>query len=201
MSRLLTTHYRRHSGIPPGRGSLPPKNGFTLIEVIVTVVVLSIITLLTAVAFPEVRTNQALIQSERQIQSLLRIAQQQALDEVRAPDCLNQAGGNVEAEKRCSDIGVAFKENIAVTFADTSDDDEYSESQDFEIAEVKLSAPVTGGDNWQSFLFEATPPDVALFANSTQLLGDTPSRIGISVGDASRTLLIYPYGQVERSSE
>lgn len=179
------------------------QSGLTLIEMIVAISVLSIVTALIVVAFPVVRSQQALISAEQQIRSLVRQAQQRALEEVRDDSCIAQVGE--ENQRLCSDVGVALHENRIFLFADTQNDDrctmESRECVDYIIDEQILHEPVTVEGNGISFVFEAVPPTIVMYVDGQTLEDDTPGEFELRAGQATRTIQIYRYGQVERGSE
>lgn len=181
--------------------------GFTLLEVVVTIVILSIITLLVTSAFPEARSAQALLLARQQLRSIFQKAEQQALQEIRDENCLQRVKNNPDytLQKRCSDIGVALQGSTALLFADTEDDNQYTEGQDYLLSTLSLPAGVkvtqadgTDLSTWQSFLFEATPPTIDLYVNQTLLPGNQQAPIALQAGRRSALLNVNRYGRLEQ---
>lgn len=168
--------------------------GYTLLEVIVTIVIIGIITLVVTTAFPTIRTQQSLLRAERQIQSLVRDVQQRASNEIREDECLDQFN-QIEDERRCSDVGLHIQNDQIILFSDTIDDDIFT-SEDFRIDNQTLSVPTTI-EQPTTFLFEATPPTTTLYINGAALPPNDTYPFILRSGSVQKNLLMYPYGQIE----
>ena len=171
--------------------------GFTLIEVVVTMAILSALVTLLTVGYPTTRDNQALQLAQQQLQFLVRDAQQQALNEEREEECLNQFSPDDAEQRRCSDVGLSFRDQIVIMFADTSGDDliyDAGAGGDYVITSQELSATVASQD---SLLFIAQPPTIRLLVNGAELVGE-PARLTLTAGEQKANLVIGKYGQVER---
>lgn len=173
--------------------------GFTLVEMAVIMAIIGIMTLLVAFAFPAVRTNQALLQAQQTFQTELRSAQQQALNELRAEECLAAAGEEEDADLHCSDIGVALVGRNLIIFADTSEADENrKDDDDYILREIELPAAASVD---QSFLFQATPPNVYLFSDGTVVPPQGKIAVSFVSNDQVRNLQVGPFGQIEVTNE
>ena len=173
------------------------QRGFTLLEAIVTISIIVIITYLVLAAFPVARSQQALLRAENQFQNHLRIAQTEALNEVRSAECLDRVGPSPTDQKRCSDIGVYVAGNMLTRFADISDDNLYT-SADFQLEMLELPANVTVQAD-RTFLFEATPPNITLYANGVVVTPDVAGDATFRAGAGDIALTVSPYGHVGRS--
>ncbi len=167
--------------------------GFTLLETAVVLAIMGILSAIVLTGWPAARQHQALLLATEQVQTMVRTAQQKALNEDRPQACLDQA----VVQKNCSDVGVAVKDNNIVIFADSNNPDanQYEEGagKDFLIEKQTLPLGVTGPTAWQSFIFEATPPNI-------ELKDAGPSKtkkLTLQSGSSTRTLTIKNYGQVE----
>lgn len=67
--------------------TLPAKNGFTLLEIIITISITSILFVLAIPSYRGFQANQELIQAKDNLKSDLRFAQSQALAGIKAPSC------------------------------------------------------------------------------------------------------------------
>ncbi len=174
------------------------QRGFTLVESMVIIAIISILSLLSAAALPRARASQQLTVSGQQLQALFNGAQQQSLDEVRTEPCLVIAGGDAAREKACSNIGVGIQGTSAVVFADLDGSRTYQAPTDFLIATHTLTAGSTNTepDYWQSFVFEATPPTVTLFADGIVVGPQTPALISLQAAAQRQSWAVYPYGRM-----
>lgn len=173
--------------------------GFTLLETVITVGILLILAGLITASWPRFRERQAILIAREQLQALFRQAQQQALNEDRDEKCLDTVEEEVFARRRCSDIGVALKEDKILIFADTDGNDNQYTDNDFIVEEHTLPAAVqTTEVDWQSFLFKGQPPSIELYDPKGFLVRSTrTASFTLKIGEASRVLYVSPYGQVE----
>ncbi|MEX1997890.1 MAG: prepilin-type N-terminal cleavage/methylation domain-containing protein [Candidatus Andersenbacteria bacterium] len=173
---------------------MPASSGFTLLEVVVTVVIIGIMITILTVAFPSTRDSQALLLAQQKIEFTLRDAQKRALQEERDPDCLLDNPGE---PARCSDVGVFIDGQTLLLFADTGDDaadQQYSPGIDYVIQQEELPAGVVAtGD--KSFLFLGQPPTIELLVDGAV---KNPGRFELKLGTTIVRLAVYPYGQLER---
>ncbi len=174
---------------------MSPHAGFTLLEVLVTLAIITIVTYVATIAFPIIREQEALVHARQVVSSALRTAQTQALNEERSPDCLARAGDSPLAAKECSDIGIFLQGENMIAFADTNDNNRY-DNQDFKISETSLPRPVTISAA-ASFLIEATPPNVTLWHNGVVI--PAGSHVSASLRARRRTLTfsVLLYGILE----
>lgn len=170
--------------------------GFTLLETAVVLAIMSILTGLVLVGWPRARQQQALLLATEQVQTMIRTAQQKALNEDRSAECLSGwVGSSPEEQRLCSDVGVVINGNEIIIFADTQDDDKYTpkiggDDPDFSIEKQTLPLGVIGDKVGQSFIFEATPPTIGLKTSH----GD---KLRLQSGEAAKTVTVKNYGQVE----
>lgn len=169
--------------------------GFTLLEVLVTLAIITIVTFMATLAFPIIREREALVNARQQISSALRAAQTQALNEQRRPDCLARVGDSPLAAKKCSDVGIFLQAEKLITFADTNDNNQY-DSQDFLESEGSLPRPVTvlGA---ASIVIEATPPNVAMWHNGRVVPAGSQVAVKLRAGRGTLPLSISSYGILE----
>lgn len=175
----------------------------TLVEAVVVVTILSILSTMTVVSFPVVRSHQDLISDAGQIEAVLRDAQLRALNEVRPDECVIQAGPEPEQQRLCSNVGVAVQSGKAVLFSDSSGDRAYTPAEDFEINEYVLKSQVSEANppQWRVFVFEADPPTIAVYENGAVVLpasseDQTPS-LTLQAGKQERKIFLQPYGIIE----
>lgn len=171
--------------------------GFTLLETAVVLAIMSILTGLILTGWPRARQQQALLLATEQVQTMVRTAQQKALNEDRSDACLATVPNTPEGKRLCSDIGVAIKNSDIRIFADTQEAavNKYNEQNntsagDFILEKQTLPLGVTSSSGWQEFVFEATPPTILLVGGPNKLLT-------LYSGNATKTVTIKNYGQVE----
>lgn len=171
--------------------------GFTLVEAVVIITIISILTALSVFALPEARHNQRLVTDSERIQAALRSAERYAINEVRTDECLEYVGNDSELRRRCSNVGIALQGKKLVTFADTTGNQTYTEGSDFLLSEQEISTELEGDGAWRSFVFEATPPTIYTYADGAIISPQISATITLRSGKQTRTLEIHPYGRVE----
>lgn len=164
----------------------------TLIEIVVSIAIISTISLLLLSAIPLIRSQQQLRVAASQIQSSLRVAQQAAFNEARPPACLEGAGEDKEKQRRCSDIGIAIRAGEIIQFADTQADNTFSKSGDYVISRDKFPAAVTVPD--KTWLFEASPPTITLTVDGITQAANKPASIVIKASSLTATVQVFAYG-------
>lgn len=169
--------------------------GLTLLEVIVTLVLITATTYLVASAFPIVREQQALQQAQQQLTAALRAAQIQALDEQRHPDCLERVGEAIRQQKLCSDLGVFLQDNQLRTFADIHDNNLF-DTDDFVLGNTSLPPSLTAATS-ASILFEATPPNTTTYLDGVLLTPTQPGTVTLRSPRRELSVTISAYGLVE----
>lgn len=169
--------------------------GLSLLEVMVTLVLITGTTYVVASAFPIVREQQALQQAQQQLTAALRAAQIQALDEQRHSDCLERVGAGIRQQKLCSDLGVFVDNNQLRTFADIQDNNRFDQS-DIVLSSTTLPASITGATP-TSILFEATPPNTTTYVNGVLVLPAQPATVTLRSRKRELSVTISAYGLVE----
>ena len=180
---LRITHYALRS------------RGMTLLEVVVSISIISIATALLLSALPLIRSQQQLKLAAAHLQSDLRRAQLGAINETRVPACLDEAGDNAAQKQRCSDIGITVQNNQVVEFADIDADGRYNEPTDFFLSREPLPGAVSVPA--KTWVFKASPPTSTLYVNGTVQLASQPDITIITAGSLKATLNTYAYGYVE----
>jgi prepilin-type N-terminal cleavage/methylation domain-containing protein len=167
-------------------------SGFTLLEVIVVVTIISLLTLIVTAALPAARAHQTLRLATQQVSDVFAQASHRALNEVRPESCTSRAS----QPKRCSDVGVALGNNQLILFADTTDPQwHYTAGQDEVLATIVLPTGVTAAT--QSFVFTATPPTLEVYADGKLIAGKQRIPLTLTSGDQPIALTVSAYGQVE----
>lgn len=166
--------------------------GFTLVEAVVTIAILSIITTIVLAAFPQVRDHQTLIAAEQQLRSYIRQAEQASFNQIRPEDCTNTLPE--EDHGLCSDTGIAIRGSEVILFADTlqKDVNQY-EQGDYVYNTLTLPSPARALAE-RTLLFEADPPGIILYVDG---VNQSPGRVELMAGSRSKLLTIHRYGQVE----
>lgn len=170
--------------------------GFTLIEVVVGIAIVSIITILTVTAFPFIRERQQVSLATQEFESALRRAQQLALFETRHPQCLQNVGSEAEKQRRCSDVGIVVDESELITYADTVSDDRYTPDEDFVLSRIPVPANVVVSA--KAFLFEASPPTITMFVDGEVRAAHQTETITITSGSVTANLVVSAYGFVNQ---
>ena len=175
-------------------------SGFTLLETVVTLGIISLFTTLVLVGWSATRDQQAIILSEQTLQSFLSRAQQQAFHEERSEACLKLYDENDDNKKRCSDVGVAVRDTTLRLFADTAGNDSRYTEDDFLLEEQTFPSGVRVPTlEWQSVLFRGVPPRLSLFGPfGTRIGGDEVVSLPLLARSTPVTIEISSYGHVER---
>lgn len=168
-------------------------SGFTLLEVVVVITILSLLTLIVTTALPTARAHQGLRLARQQVIDVFAQASHRALNEVRAEPCLGRAA----ERKRCSDVGVALRQNALILFGDTAEpqDWQYTPDQDEVFSTMALPAGVTVAS--QSFVFIATPPTVEVYAQGRLITPAQKIPLTLISGTTQASLAVSAYGHVE----
>lgn len=169
--------------------------GFTLLEIVVVVGIISAVTAYASLAYPSARDQQKIIMAEQILQSTMRETQQKAINEERDAGCVFDVGS--ADEKYCSDLGLHFNGSRIILFADThyANDNLYDAADDFELGTIALPDGVTiTGLN--SLIFQGIPPTVKMYADGTKI--DLTTTATIQIGNSFEQVTLGPYGQVSR---
>jgi len=188
--------------------------GYTLIEIITTVVMISILTMMVSRGYSEYRDSHRLTTAEQLVQSMAREALQMAMNEDRRHECsgsiacleysagINSSMNERDYSRLCSDVGIAFSGNtneimlIADVSAPASND--LTPDEDCLIKKVALPEGVTfANDNY--ILFEATPPaSISKYCKGSSSSNSCPDNgsVQLKSGKKSSDVWIAHYGQV-----
>lgn len=178
----------------------------TLLESAVVIVIIGILSVVSAVAFPIVRFRQMIASDAQQIEAAARQAQLLALNEERSEECLQKAGASEDLQRNCSNVGVAVRTGQLVLFSDFNGDQQYTIGQDVVIYDRELKSEIEGGGGeWEVFVFEATPPTISLYANgslipapsSNDAAVNPESIITLKAGRQQHVLSLHPYGIIQ----
>jgi prepilin-type N-terminal cleavage/methylation domain-containing protein len=182
-------------------------SGFTLIEIVVTVVIIASFSGIMLAAYPTLRVYQSTKAAKQLIQSELRTAQQRAIHRERGQNCLDTLESPALFD-RCSEIGLLFQAGqseviiMANSYYGDEDEDEdryrLSFPNDTELGRFELPDGVIAEQN-TSLLFIAKPPTVRLMTQQdisapTEVTQSTPLHI-TSHGEP-QTFYVLPYGQL-----
>lgn len=176
------------------------QTGFTLLEVVIVISIMTIVTYAVLTALPVARTNQQLTGDITALRSILTNAQQQAVNEIRSPDCLATVPSDADSQRRCSNIGVFIADNKVIQFADTSPDRIYTPGVDYILRESDQASGLKGGPDI-TILFEADPPTVVTYANGQVLGPKQKVSFTLAIKDTQRALTIGPYGIIENATK
>lgn len=177
------------------RMCLSKSRGFSVIEVLVIVSITALLAGLTWRTYPTIRAQQQLARAEQQLQSMLRRAAQEAVNEARQDTCLDEMKSTGQPEKLCSDMGLHLEADQMILFADTGapDDNRYEAGNDFLLTKEQLSAPDII-ETPTTFVFEAIPPILQLFVDGHAYT--TPVPITLKAGDTEQDYVVHAYGQL-----
>ncbi len=164
----------------------------TLIEIVVSIAIISTISLLLLSAIPLIRSQQQLRVAAAQIQSTLRVAQQSAFNESRPAACLESVGEDKEKQRRCSDIGIAIRSGEIIQFADTQSDNTFSKNGDYVISRDRFPTAVTVPD--KTWIFKASPPTIILIVDGITQPADKPASFTIKASSLTATIQVFAYG-------
>lgn len=169
--------------------------GLSLLEVLVTLTLVTLTTLLIGSAFPVIRERRALEQTKQQVTAAIRAAQIQALDEQRQTACLDRVGGELRQQKLCSDIGVFLAGGQLQTFADTHDNNQFDQD-DFLLGTAAFPNSITAAVP-ASLLFEATPPNIILYVNGTIIASGQTATVTFTGPFNQLPLTVSAYGLIQ----
>jgi prepilin-type N-terminal cleavage/methylation domain-containing protein len=183
--------------MPQSKKSPQANSGFTLIEIMVIIVIISIMTALLAVGFPVVQRQQQIKLTETTIVSQLKRAEQLALDETRDDACLQLLADQPQNQTRCSDIGVNIDNQTLTTYADIDGNDQFTPNHDYVLN--KIDVPTTVTLQSQDFLYHGAPPTIQAFVNGAGANLNAAVPMTMTVNNQSVSLTIFPYGYVQEN--
>ncbi|MEK7499307.1 MAG: hypothetical protein AAB649_01740 [Patescibacteria group bacterium] len=184
--------------------------GFSLIESLVIVSMISILSVMSLRAIPALRSHQELVTDTEKIRALILDARQRTLNQVRPADCLKELEKDHPTRATCSDVGVALQFGEIIEFSNTYtvgngalkyDWDGGSESttvRDHVIQRLKPVTRIKSGSP-TSLLFMGVPPTIELYRDGTKVNpGDESTKITLIASNGStRTITVYSSGTID----
>lgn len=176
-------------------------SGFSLIESITIIAIISILTAISVSALPAIRAHQTLVTDTEQIRSLLLDSKQRSLNQVRPEACVQKA----EDSRRCSDVGIAMTGGNIIQFADLLANTRYDE-KDYVIGTYPLQSVVVNSLSTNYLVFYGFPPSVDLYAGDDfpKLVQGLPNgvatillRAGEGKNKQERTLEVSSFGTID----
>lgn len=175
------------------------KEGFSLLEIVVVIGIMSVLTTVTVSALPIARSNQRLKNDIQQLRTLFSIVQQQALNEVRDQACLDQVGEDRQLQIRCSTVGVALDDYSATVFADLDGNWLFTPETDYVISQHALESQISAEK--QTIVFQAVPPSLYMVADGDPIAPSGSVLITLISGNDSRDVEVRPFGIVTMPEE
>lgn len=190
--------FERVQGLPREATSgytLVAKWGFSLVESLVIISIISILTSISLVALPAARAHQQLVSDTELIRSLLLDSKQRALNQVRPEECVKFVAEVVRPQ--CSDVGIDLSVPGKVThFADTVTTGKYN-AGDYQIATHNISTAVTP-NGFTTLVFHSAPPTVQLYKDTTVMEPSHTATITLTASNgATRTLTVRQFGTID----
>lgn len=176
--------------------------GFSLVESITIIAIISILTTISVASLPAIRAHQALVADTEQIRSLLLDSKQRSLNQVRPEACVAIATD----PRKCSDVGITFTGGKVVQYADVVGDLRYNPENDIDIVAHDLQSVVVNSQSTNHFVFYGNPPSVDLYAGdvSPKLVRTLPGGVatilleyGTGKDRSQRTLEISSFGTID----
>ncbi|MDA1169186.1 MAG: hypothetical protein O3A36_02515 [bacterium] len=187
--------------------------GFSLVESMVIVSMISILSVMSLRAIPALRSHQELIADTEKIRALLLDAKQRTLNQIRPDDCLDTYDVDDPVRAACSDTGLGLQWGEIIEFSNSyykgkgsvhiydydfkglpreTLQSDYVINRSKPVTRVQLGSPT-------SLLFKSTPPTVELYRNGTLVTPDDDStKITLIASNGSkRTLTIYSSGTID----
>ena len=187
-------------------------SGFTFVESLVVVAIISILTTMSVVAIPSLRAHQDLVADTETIRALLLDAKQRTLNQVRPEKCLDSLEVDLEDILRapCSDVGVAIDQDKReiIEFADTSTAGVYKDkydgeranepgSGDYVITRSRLATNLDEGST-KSLLFVGVPPSAQLYKDGGSMSASSTATIKLTSNrGTTRTITVYSFGTID----
>ncbi len=180
--------------------------GFTFVESLVVVAIITILTTMSVVAIPSLRAHQDLVADTETIRALLLDAKQRTLNQVRPEKCLEDLEVDLEDILRapCSDVGVAIDTEAReiVEFADTNTGSSGARKYntgDYVITRSRLATNLNATrENAKSLLFVGVPPSAEMYVDGNGLSASATASIHlISNRETKRTITVYSFGTID----
>src|SRR3989344_1606602 len=181
--------------------------GFSLVESLVIISIISILASLSLVALPAARAHQQLISDTELIQSLLLDSKERALNQVRPEGCLRDDSNPESADRAaCSDVGIIFEGGKVMQFANiaggTEEDPDYVYSGDTEhpIVEHQLLTSVVEEEEGgvRQILFRSVPPSVETYKDGAVMDPRDTAHITLKASNGElRKLAVSQFGTLD----
>lgn len=175
--------------------------GFSLVESMVVVTMVSILSIMSLQAIPALRAHQELVTDTETIRALLLDAKQRALNQVRPEDCLSGFAVTDSARAGCSDVGVALRQGEIIQFAnshETGGSGPKYDTNDYVIVRSKAASKIKFGSP-TSLLFLGNPPATILYKDGAEIAaGDFSTKIILTASNGrERTITVYSSGTID----
>ncbi len=175
-------------------GTFIGQQGFSLVESIVIISIISILTLLVTTGLPQVRRNYQLRTDVEVVRLAISSARYHALNQIRPKDCIALIGNDETMQKKCSRAGVEIKQGEATTFIDI--DENYTLGQrDIIVSRQDLFSVIDNGVT--TFVFEPTPPTVVMYRNGSITSSGSTIELSFKLDNLKKTVKVETYGNVE----
>lgn len=173
------------------------EQGFTLLEMMVTVAIIGIFSAFSLAAYPQLRANQLFSLTEQQLQSQLSAASASTFNGELNQDCVDAA----EDVSSCDQYGVTLLENRAIVFVDGNDSKAFEEG-DFVVSEIILSESLEIQD-WEDVVFVRSLPRLQLLVAASEVESDTDESavFSLNLNEQSRSFRILPLGSIIREDD
>lgn len=179
-------------------------SGFTLIESVVVMAIVSMVSVLALNAIPVLRAHQELVADTENFRSLLFDSKQRTVNQVRPPSCLSQYEINNPLRAACSDVGIAIYLGELIQYANTANQNQHTYEPgiagDFEIAKIKIVSTVEMPRSLKSLLFISMPPTVVTYSDGAIISpgNNASSKIYLNASDGStRVIIIHSLGTID----
>ncbi len=177
-------------------------SGFSLIESLVMISIITILTSISVAALPAVRAHQALVSDTEQIRSLLLDSKQRALNQVRPEACVRQAESEGKDPRRCSDVGIVFTGGNVVQYADIQPNFRYdADKKDYVFATYEMQSVLVNSLSINHFLFYGNPPSVDLVADGRRVEPGETKGVVLEFGTGEdrqrRAVEVSSFGTIE----
>lgn len=171
------------------------QSGFSLVESLVIISIISILASLSLVALPAARSHQELIADTELIQSLLLDSKERALNQVRPEECMSELPAEDTLRAPCSDVGIDFETaGEVIQFADLNEGNGRYTDTDYKIVTHALSSTVSS----DPIVFKSVPPSVETYRNGKVMDPEDVATITLTASNGeTRTLEMRQFGTLD----